>query len=145
MSKGKEIILMADDDLDDRTFAKTAFERSRPTAKIHFVEDGEELLDYLTRRGPYADPARSPWPDLVLLDLNMPKKTGYEILQEIRSNPRLKRLPVVVFTTSQSEADVVRCYELGSNSFITKPATFEKLVEATHTISKYWLDTVELP
>lgn len=143
---GKPItILLADDDADDRMMAREAMEESRLANDLRCVEDGEELLDYLARRGNYADPASSPTPGLILLDLNMPKKDGREALQEIKADPELRRIPVVVLTTSQAEEDIYRTYDLGVNSFITKPVVFESLVELMRTLGKYWFEIVELP
>ncbi len=138
-------ILMADDDADDRMMAKEAFEESRIVNDLRFVEDGVELLDYLKRRGGYADPAGSPRPGLILLDLNMPKKDGREALQEIKADPALKAIRVVILTTSKAEQDILRTYDLSAASYITKPVTFEGLVEVIKTLGKYWLEIVELP
>jgi len=138
-------ILMADDDADDRAMTKEAFVESRLANDLRFVEDGEELLDYLNRRGKYTDPATSPSPGLILLDLNMPKKDGREALQEIRGDPRFHGIRVVVMTTSKAEADVVRSYSLSAASYITKPVTFDGLVEVVKALGKYWLEIVELP
>ena len=123
------IILMADDDADDRMLAKDALEESRVLNDLRFVEDGEQLIDYLFRRGPYADPESSPRPGLILLDLNMPRKDGREALREIKEHPELRRIPIIIMTTSQAEEDIYRSYDLGANSFITKPVTFERLVD----------------
>ena len=128
-SKNDIMILMADDDSDDRMMARDAFEENRLDNELRFVEDGEELMDYLFRRGKYTDPKDSPRPGLILLDLNMPRMDGREALKEIKSNPDLHSIPVVVLTTSSAEEDVVRSYDLGVNSFITKPVSFEGLVE----------------
>jgi CheY-like chemotaxis protein len=136
---------MADDDADDRMMAKEAFEESRIVNDLRFVEDGVELLDYLKRRGGYADPAGSPRPGLILLDLNMPKKDGREALQEIKADPALKAIRVVILTTSKAEQDILRTYDLSAASYITKPVTFEGLVEVIKTLGKYWLEIVELP
>ena len=138
-------ILMADDDADDRDFTRTAMQESRLVNELRFVEDGEELLDYLLRRGRYADPKDSPRPGLILLDLNMPRKDGREALREIKSDPSLKNIPIVVLTTSKAEEDVLRSYNLGANCFITKPVTFEGLVEVVKVLDKHWLQIVELP
>ena len=138
-------ILMADDDPDDRMMTREAFEESRLGNDLRFVEDGEELLDYLKRRGKYADPASSPRPGLILLDLNMPRKDGREALQEIKADPDLKRIRVVIMTTSKAEEDILRSYNLSAASYITKPVTFEALVEVVRTLGKYWLEIVELP
>ena len=112
---------------------------------LRFVEDGVELLDYLHRRGKYAAPGAAPWPGLILLDLNMPKKDGREALQEIKTDPRFRSIRVVIMTTSKAEEDVVRSYNLSAASYITKPVTFERLVEVVKTLGKYWLEIVELP
>src|SRR5690348_17387882 len=138
-------ILMADDDPDDRQLTKDAFAESRLANDLRFVEDGEELMDYLKRRGRYSDPAASPRPGLILLDLNMPKKDGREALQEIKADPALKNIRVVVLTTSKAEEDIFRTYDLSAASYITKPVTFEQLVEVVKTLGKYWLEIVELP
>ena len=112
------VILMADDDADDRMLAKEALEESRVINDLRFVEDGEALMDYLCRRGKYADEDASPRPGLILLDLNMPKKDGREALKEIKDDPELRRIPIVVMTTSQAEEDIFRSYDLGASSFI---------------------------
>jgi two-component system response regulator len=138
-------ILMADDDADDRMMTREAFEASRLANDLRFVEDGEELMDYLKRRGKYGDPASSPRPGLILLDLNMPRKDGREALREIKADPALKHIRVVVLTTSKAEEDVYRTYDLSAASYITKPVTFEALVEVVRTLGKYWLEIVELP
>lgn len=138
-------ILMADDDVDDRMLAKEALDESRVRNNLYFVEDGEELLDYLNRRGKFADISQSPRPGLILLDLNMPRKDGREALREIKADPDLRRIPVVIMTTSKAEEDVYRSYDLGANSFITKPVTFERLVELMRTLGQYWIEFVELP
>lgn len=138
-------ILMADDDAEDRMLAREALEESRLANDFRYVENGEELLDYLRRRGKYADPAVSPRPGLILLDLNMPRKDGFEALAEIKEDPNLRHIPVVILTTSRAEEDVYRGYDLGVNSFITKPVSFEGLVEAMKTLGRYWFEIVELP
>jgi CheY-like chemotaxis protein len=139
------IILYADDDAEDRMLVKDAWEENRLANELHCVEDGEELMDYLHRRGKYSALAGSPLPGLILLDLNMPKKDGTEALREIKSDPRLRSIPIVVLTTSKAEEDIVRAYDLGVNSFIVKPVTFPSLLELTLAISKYWFEIVELP
>lgn len=146
MSPQKSIvILMADDDADDRLLAKDALSECRLANDLHFVEDGEELLDYLNRRGKYTALADAPRPGLILLDLNMPKKDGREALKEIRSNPDLRKIPVVVLTTSKADTDIGRIYELGANSFISKPVSFDSLVEVMKILGRYWFEIVELP
>lgn len=139
------VILMADDDADDRILTKDALEESRVVNDLRFVEDGEELMDYLNRRGEFSDPASAPRPGIILLDLNMPKKDGREALREIKADPDLRRIPVVVMTTSQAEEDIYRSYDLGASSFITKPVTFDRLVELMKTMGQYWVEFVELP
>ena len=138
-------ILMADDDPDDRLLAAEAMRESRVANDLRFVEDGEQLLDYLRRRGRWADPALSPRPGVVLLDLNMPRMDGREALAAIKADPALRRIPIVVLTTSRAEADVLRSYDLGANSFITKPVTFGGLVDAMRVLGRYWIEIVELP
>jgi two-component system, response regulator len=146
MKTGKPItILMADDDADDRMLVKDAFAESRLNNTLHFVEDGEELLDYLFRRGKFANLKGTPYPGLILLDLNMPKKDGREALAEIKAHPDLKRIPIVILTTSRAEEDILRTYDLGANSFITKPVTFENLVHVVQVLGNYWVEIVELP
>lgn len=138
-------ILMADDDPDDCMLAREALAESRLANELYFVKDGEELLDYLYHRGKYAEPESSPRPGLILLDLNMPKKDGREVLKEIKADPHLRQIPVVVLTTSQAEEDIHHSYDLGANSFITKPVTFSSLIEVMRTLGKYWFEIVELP
>ncbi|HVF87130.1 MAG TPA: response regulator [Pyrinomonadaceae bacterium] len=138
-------ILLADDDADDRMMASDALEESRLANDLRFVEDGEELMDYLCRRGRYAGTNVAPRPGLILLDLNMPRKDGREALREIKADPELRKIPVVVLTTSKAEEDIYRTYDLGVNSFITKPVMFESLVEVMRTLGKYWFEIVELP
>jgi len=138
-------ILMADDDADDREFTRSAMQESRLANDLRCVEDGEELLDYLYRRGRYADPKDSPRPGLILLDLNMPRLDGREALREIKADPKLRHIPVVVLTTSKTEEDILRSYNLGANCFITKPVTFEGLVDVVKVLDKHWFQLVELP
>ncbi|MBC5992292.1 response regulator [Pontibacter cellulosilyticus] len=139
------IILIADDDAEDRMLVRDALEESRLKNSVHFVENGEELMDYLHHRGKYANSDEYPTPGLILLDLNMPKKDGREALKEIKADDRLKLIPVVVLTTSKAEEDILRTYDLGVSSFITKPVTFTSLVDVMKTLSKYWFEIVELP
>lgn len=139
------VILLADDDEEDRMLAAGALEESRVVNDLRFVEDGEELLDYMYHRGKYAEPGSSPTPGLILLDLNMPRKDGREALREIKADPDLRRVPVVVLTTSKAEEDIYRTYDLGANSFITKPVSFEGLVAVMRDIGRYWIEIVELP
>jgi two-component system response regulator len=138
-------ILMAEDDPDDRQMTREAFEESHLANDLRFVGDGVELLDYLHHRGKYSDPASSPRPGLILLDLNMPKKDGREALREIKADPRLRNIRVVILTTSKAEEDILRSYDLSASSYITKPVTFEALLDVVKTLGKYWLEIVELP
>ena len=138
------IILIAEDDPDDRLLAKEALDESRLVNDVHFVKDGEELLDYLHRRGEYMEDS-VPRPGVILLDLNMPRKDGREALSEIKRDAKLRRIPVVIMTTSKAEEDVLRSYDLGVNSFIVKPVTFEALVDVMRTLGRYWFEIVELP
>ncbi len=138
-------ILIADDDEEDRMLARDALRESRLHNDLRFVEDGEQLMDYLFRRGKYSDPATSPIPGLILLDLNMPRKDGREALKEIKADSTLRRIPVVVFTTSREEEDIYRTYDLGANSYISKPVAFEGLVAVMKTLGRYWIEIVELP
>jgi CheY-like chemotaxis protein len=130
-------ILVADDDPEDRQLIKEALQESRLLNEVQFVADGEELMARLQDS--------TELPGLVLLDLNMPRKDGREALKEIKSNPRLKQIPVVVLTTSKAEEDIYRTYNLGVNSFITKPVTFTSLVEVMRDLGRYWFEVVELP
>ncbi|GAB4028068.1 response regulator [Spirosoma koreense] len=137
-------ILIADDDIDDRLFMDRALRQSGYSQVIQFVEDGEELMHYLRREGRYNE-HNAPWPDLLILDLNMPRKNGLQALSEIKEDPILRRLPVVVMTTSSDDEDVMKSYNLGVNSFVTKPFNFNRLVEMVGALKTYWLDTVKLP
>ncbi|MEZ4451838.1 MAG: response regulator [Nannocystaceae bacterium] len=137
-------ILIADDDAEDRMLAAEALQESRLANDIRYVEDGEELLDYLLHRGAYSDPDEHPRPGVILLDLNMPRKDGREALREIKENPDLRRIPVIVLTTSKAEIDIYRSYDLGVNSFIVKPVSFDSLVEVMQVLGRYWFEIVEI-
>jgi CheY-like chemotaxis protein len=139
------IVLMADDDEDDQMFAQDAFEESGLPHDINFVNDGEALIDYLNLCLESDEPNRTLLPDLILLDLNMPRKDGREALRDIKANPKLRHIPVVVLTTSSSDGDVYKSYDFGANSYITKPVTFDSLVEVLETLGKYWFSVVRLP
>jgi CheY-like chemotaxis protein len=138
-------ILVADDDLDDCLLIKDALVEARLANDLHFVHDGEELLDFLYRRGQYTEPINSPRPGLILLDLNMPKKDGREALQEIKAVAHLRQIPIVVLTTSKAEEEIYHSYDLGASSFIAKPVTFATLVDLMKTLGRYWFEIVELP
>ena len=143
-ARGKPIsILLAEDDPDDRLMATEALEESRLANDLHTVEDGEQLMDYLHHRGIYAELENWSLPGLILLDLNMPKKDGREALKEIKADSNLRRIPVVVLTTSKAEEDIFRTYDLGVNSFITKPVSFESFVSIMKILRKYWFEIVE--
>lgn len=145
MSKRRSItIIIADDDPEDRMLAEDALKESRLVNDIRFVEDGEELLEYLQHRGKYADPDDAPRPGMILLDLNMPRMDGREALREIKNDPELRRIPVVVLTTSKAEEDIYRSYDLGVNSFIIKPVTFDSLVNIMRVLETYWFEIVEI-
>ncbi|QMW00306.1 response regulator [Spirosoma foliorum] len=137
-------ILIADDDTDDRLFMDKALRQSGYTQNVQFVEDGEELMEYLRQEGRYNE-ENAPWPNLLILDLNMPRKNGFQALNEIKDDPKLRRLPVVVMTTSSADEDVLKTYNLGVNSFVTKPFNFNRLVEMVSALKTYWIDTVKLP
>lgn len=147
MEKSRKLItiLMADDDEDDRLLARNALRACRLANDLHFVVDGEELMDYLYHQGKYVEASKSPRPGLILLDLNMPKKDGREALREIKANPELRYIPVVVLTTSKAEEDIYRTYNLGANSYVSKPVTFESLVTVMRALGTYWFEIVELP
>lgn len=136
---------MADDDDDDRLLALDALAEAHLEGDLRFVENGEELLDYLRHRGKYKSLTTAPRPGLILLDLNMPRKDGREALREIKADPELRRIPIVVLTTSQADTDIGAIYELGANSFISKPFQFEALVAVMRVLGQYWFKTVQLP
>lgn len=138
------VILMADDDDDDFLLTKKALGESRLLNQLMRVHDGEELLDYLHRRGDFNE-LNAPRPGVILLDLNMPRKDGREALKDIKGDETLRNIPVVVFTTSKAEEDIYKTYQLGVNSFITKPVTFENLTTVMRTLGNYWFEIVELP
>ncbi len=138
-------ILMADDDAEDRQLTKEAFEESCLGNDLRFVENGEEMLDYLNRRGKFTDPKTSPRPGLILLDLNMPRMDGREALREMKADPRFKSIRVVVMTTSQADEDIAHSYNLSASSYIMKPVTFEGLLDVVRVLGRYWLEIVQLP
>lgn len=138
-------ILIAEDDEEDRMLIRDALTESRLKNTIQFVEDGEQLLDYLRNEGKYADKAKYPKPGLILLDLNMPRKDGREALTEIKADDSMRSIPIIVLTTSKAEEDILKTYNLGVSSFITKPVNFNSLVNIMQTLKKYWFEIVELP
>lgn len=138
-------LLMADDDADDRLLTREALAESRLANQLVFVEDGEELMDYLRHRGRYSNGGTSPRPGLILLDLNMPRKDGREALREIKADPDLRLIPVVVLTTSKAEEDILRTYDMGASAYISKPVTFAGLVHVMRVLGQYWFEIVELP
>lgn len=143
--KNTILILIAEDDPEDRLLTKDALDESRLANEVAFVENGEELMDYLHGHHPYDDRTKYPLPGLIILDLNMPKKDGREALKEIKADKHLKSIPVVILSTSKAEEDILKTYDLGVNSFITKPVTFNALVQIMQALSKYWFEIVELP
>lgn len=138
------IILIAEDDPDHQLLVRAALRQARLANEVEFVNDGQEALDYLRKEGEYADNSQPP-PDLILLDLNMPRKSGIDVLSEIKVNPRFRSIPVVILTTSDAPDDIATTYDLGANSFITKPISFERLVEVTNKLTDYWFKIVRLP
>lgn len=138
-------ILMADDDEDDRLMTKEALIEAKQYSEFRTVEDGEELMEYLKRTGRYSNPKNAPPPGIILLDLNMPKKDGRQVLKELKADPGFRRIPVVVLTTSKAEDDILKTYELGVNSFVVKPTSFEGLVDVMKMIARYWFEIVVLP
>lgn len=145
MSSREIVILMAEDDPEDRMLAEEAFEASKLRNELRSVSDGVELMDYLYQRGAYADPARSPRPGLILLDLNMPRMDGRQALSLIKEDEDLRAIPVVVLTTSKAEEDILKSYAHYANSFITKPVTFDGLVKVVSELCEYWFSIVALP
>jgi len=138
-------VVMADDDHEDCQLVNDALQETGFAHRLLVVRDGEELWDYLRRRGGYAEGRAAPRPDLILLDLNMPRKDGREVLVELKADPRFRTIPVVVLTTSTAEDDIIFCYDMGANSYVTKPATFRQLVAVMKALTSYWFDLAELP
>jgi two-component system, response regulator len=144
--RGKSVvILMAEDDPDDRLLSQEALKEAHLANEMKFLDDGEELIDYLQHRGEYSDPESSPRPGLILLDLNMPRKDGREALKEIKSDPGLRSIPIVVLTTSKAEEDIIRTYDLGVSGYVTKPVTLKELINVMKVLGNYWFEIVELP
>src|SRR5690606_37756358 len=136
-------ILIAEDDADDRFLLQAAFEENGFNDKLHFVENGVEVLEYLGQLE--KDGNSKKFPRFILLDLNMPKKDGREVLKEIKQHPELKKIPVVIFSTTNNEQEMRRCYELGANSYITKPNSFESLLKTVAALRSYWIHTTSVP
>jgi CheY-like chemotaxis protein len=144
--KPRTVVIIAEDDPDDRLLIRDAMaEATNNGVDIYFVQDGAEMLDYLYRRGRYRDERSAPLPELVLLDLNMPRKSGLEVLEEIKKDAALRTIPVVLLTTSSAPEHIARSYELGGAGFVTKPSTYTDLVDMMRSIERYWFRTVELP
>lgn len=139
------VILMADDDEDDRLLTRDALKVARVVSELHCVEDGLELLRYLRREGEYSDTEKYPSPSLILLDLNMPRMDGREALKRIKADSALRGIPVVILTTSKAEEDMLRGYDLGAASYLTKPVTFDALVDLMAALGRYWIEFVKLP
>ena len=143
--KKKTVLLMADDDEDDCLLMKDAIREVFKSEDFHCLPDGQELLNYLHRRGIYTDLEKYPAPDLILLDLNMPRKDGLQTLKEIKEHPAFKTIPILIFSTSEAQEQIELCYKLGANSYITKPITFDKLLETVKCLSQYWFGIADLP
>ena len=143
MSTGRPIqLLMAEDDAEDQLLVRRAFEQAHLMNALVIVEDGEELLDYLYQRGRYSE---AELPDMILLDLNMPRKDGREALQEIKADPKLRHIPVIVLTSSAADEDILRSYDLGVSAYIEKPVTFDRMVQVVKVLGEYWFQIVKLP
>jgi len=138
-------ILMAEDDLDDQLLVQEAFDEVYIHNPLKFVNDGEELLDYLKRRGKFTSLKGEPLPGIILLDLNMPRMDGREALEEIKADPALRKIPIVILTTSKAEEDIIRSYDLGASSYIVKPVTLKSLMEVARGLGEYWVQIVTLP
>jgi two-component system, response regulator len=147
MSKSaqRRTILMADDDGEDCILVGDALRETGRSYNLHFVHNGEELFDYLRHQGEYEEGRNAPLPDLILLDLKMPRKDGRETLRELKSDSHWRQIPVVVLTTSTAGDGIKFCYDMGVNSYVTKPATYRELVEIFKTLTKYWFEVAELP
>lgn len=139
------VILLAEDDPGDQELTRRALQGDILRTDLRIVENGEEAVDYLLRRGRFADPADAPRPDLILLDLNMPRMGGREVLAQIKHKPELGRIPVVVLTTSTQETDIVKSYDLGCNSYIHKPVDIEQFIQVIRQLKNYWFELVTLP
>ncbi|MGA2228032.1 MAG: response regulator [Syntrophobacteraceae bacterium] len=143
--KKKTVLLMADDDEDDCLLMADAVREVFRTENFHCLRDGQELMDYLLRRGDYTDTNKFPPPDLIFLDLNMPRKDGFQTLKEIKEHPGLRTIPILIFSTSQEQEQIELSYKLGANSYITKPMSFDDLIKTVKCLSDYWFGVAELP
>jgi CheY-like chemotaxis protein len=139
------VLLVADDDDDDQFLIREAFEASTLPCQLRFVNDGEQLMDYLNHHGQFVDKHESPRPDLILLDLNMPRKDGREVLKELKSDPAMCNIPIVILTTSDSKEDVDLAYKLGANSFVIKPSSSDSFGDLMNSLIHYWGEVVRLP
>ncbi|GAB2817197.1 response regulator [Actinocorallia aurea] len=135
-------VLLVEDDPGDELMTREAFETNKIGNRLHVVRDGAEALDYLFRQGEYADAVR---PDLILLDLNLPKRDGREVLEQIKTSPELAAIPVVILTTSSAEEDILRSYHLHANAYVTKPVDFDQFIAAIHKIDEFFVTVVKLP
>jgi CheY-like chemotaxis protein len=145
MNRSKQrVILLAEDDPDDQMFARKALCDGESSVRLEIVHDGEELLQYLRREGPYSREEVAPTPDVILLDLNMPRKSGREALLEIKRDPVLRRIPVVVLTTSNARLDIVESYDIGTNAYVVKPLSYESMRTAMNAIGQFWFNTAKL-
>lgn len=136
---------MADDDAEDCLLVRDALQQTGHAVELRFVRDGDELFDYLSRQGEYAGARAAPRPDLILLDLKMPRMDGGAVLRRLKSHNRFRRIPVIALTTSTARSDIGFSYDAGVNSYLTKPVTFRALVDMMDRLVGYWLDLVELP
>jgi CheY-like chemotaxis protein len=139
------VVLLVDDDAGDRELTRRALHQDVYCTDLRMACDGEQAMDYLLHRGQYSDTASSPVPDLILLDLNMPKLGGREVLQQLKSNPRLKTIPTVILTTSEQEEDILRSYQLGCNSYILKPVQLTAFTSYLQQLGNYWFQLVTKP
>lgn len=139
------VVLVVDDDIDDRHLIREALEEANIRHRLMSVANGEQLLDYLLQRGQFQDPQTAPRPALILLDLNMPRLSGHEALTQISNHRSLRRIPIIVLTTSYAESDIEKAYEAGASSYICKPPSFDGLVRIMSIIGQYWLQLVQLP
>ncbi len=143
--KKKTVLLMADDDEDDCMLMNDAVHEVFQTERFFCLANGEELMDYLLRRGVYTDAEKFPPPDLIFLDLNMPKKDGFQTLKEIKEHPGLRAIPILIYSTSKERDQIELCYKLGANSYITKPMSFDDLLTTVKCLSDYWFSVAVLP